>query len=163
MAELGSERFLPVAPAWGYEALNRGLRDLRWRAKSANQAMMGLAFSTPAAGLSWGATWQASVMPVPGGCTVRISGATRISSMYNITANYAEGKQLAHLFDRIGAHAAAMLEADPTGGMEPAQAAPTAASGGGMADQLAKLAQLHADGLLDADEFASAKAKLLGA
>ena len=54
MAELGGERFLPVAPEWGFEALKRGLGDMRWKTRSVNDTTMGLAFSTPAAGFSWG-------------------------------------------------------------------------------------------------------------
>ena len=36
------------------------------------------------------------------------------------------------------------------------------AAGGGVSEELAKLAQLHANGILDAEEFKAAKAKLLG-
>jgi hypothetical protein len=44
----------------------------------------------------------------------------------------------------------------------PAAPAPAPAAGSSMGDQLAKLADLHQQGVLTDDEFAAAKAKLLG-
>jgi hypothetical protein len=133
---------------------------MRWTTKSVNDTTMGLAFSTPAAGWSWGGSWQASVVPADRGCTLRIGGSSRISSTYNITANSSEGKRLARLLDRVGVHVAAMLEADPSGGLEPPREATAGAVS--VADELAKLGQLRAEGLLSDEEFAAAKARLLG-
>jgi hypothetical protein len=44
----------------------------------------------------------------------------------------------------------------------PAYAAPAPAAGSSMADQLNRLADLHRGGMLSDDEFAAAKAKLIG-
>lgn len=44
---------------------------------------------------------------------------------------------------------------------EPPPAAPVAAESGGLADELQRLADLKAQGILSDDEFAAAKAKLL--
>lgn len=161
VAELGSERFAPVSPDWAFEALQRSLKDLRWKTKSVNDTTKGLNFSTPAAGFSWGGSWSASVLPAQGGSTVRIGGASRISSSYNITANAAESKQLGKLLDRFGAHVDQMLASDPSGGLT-LTASSSADGDSSIADQLAKLADLHVSGALSADEFAAAKAKIIG-
>jgi hypothetical protein len=49
-----------------------------------------------------------------------------------------------------------------TGPQAPAPAAAAPAAGSSMADQLGQLADLHQQGVLTDDEFAAAKAKLLG-
>jgi hypothetical protein len=74
------------------------------------------------------------------------------------TAAYAAGK-----------HSGREQGYDEAGGYEeqgydqpPQQAAPAQASPGVDYDQLARLGQLHADGTLTDEEFAAAKAKILG-
>ncbi|CAM3286502.1 SHOCT domain-containing protein [Nocardioides dubius] len=165
MAELGTERFAPLTPTWGFEALQRALQDLRWSTRSVNVATSGLAFSTPMAGFSWGGSWQAAVLPAPRGCVLSITGASRISSRVNITANAAESRQLGKLLERFSAHVEQMLAMDPTGGLAP-EPEPEPRSGAAqaesLADQLQKLGELQAAGVLSAEEFAAAKAKLLG-
>ena len=100
------------------------------------------------------------MVPADRGCTLRVGGSSRVSSTYNITANSSEGKKLAKLLDRVGVHVAAMLEDDPSGGLEaPHQATAATVS---VADELTKLGQLRSAGLLSDEEFATAKAQLLG-
>jgi len=72
---------------------------------------------------------------------------------------YMAGKHMAN------AQADQQQQAQPAQPAQPAQQAPVPApraAGPSMADQLNQLADLHNQGLLSEDEFAAAKAKLLG-
>ena len=77
---------------------------------------------------------------------------------------YMAGKHMAQASDQRAADEA--YQDDRIGQLEqqqappPPQAAP--AAGPSVADQLQQLAALHQQGVLTADEFAAAKAKLLG-
>ena len=73
-------------------------------------------------------------------------------------AAYAVGKHRGQ--DQAGEEAPAEYESEPQY-VPPAPSAPVADSG--PADELERLAKLHADGILSDDEFAQAKARVLGA
>lgn len=81
------------------------------------------------------------------------------------TATAVSNKVSMHQADKRAAQSTEEQQASvPQNQAPPQPTAPAQAAGGGesTADQIARLANLHAQGLLTADEFAAAKAKILG-
>lgn len=90
--------------------------------------------------------------------------AERIEQSTGVDPEEMTDEELAQAMDQLGIDKQTVTAADQQQASAPAPAAPASpASGGGTdLDQLQKLADLHAQGILTDEEFAAKKAQILG-
>lgn len=90
--------------------------------------------------------------------------ADRIEQHTGVPPEELDDQELGQAMDELGIEKQYVTDADQEAGGgqpgQPAQAAPSAADSD--LDELQKLADLHAQGVLSDEEFAAAKAKILG-
>ncbi|MEP9380778.1 SHOCT domain-containing protein [Nocardioides sp. KR10-350] len=105
-----------------------------------------------------------AVQPEQAGCRVSFSGRMGVFSQSNIGAQRRIEDERTKLFSAVGIEIASWPDEDdatPTGAVSASRPDAVSAVERGLADQLAKLADLHAAGILTDDEFTAAKARLL--
>lgn len=91
--------------------------------------------------------------------------AERIEQHTGVEPEELTDEQLARAMDELGIEKQKVTAADreqTAGGSAPAASAPPAGGGSTDLDQLQKLADLHAQGILTDEEFAAKKAQILG-
>ena len=88
--------------------------------------------------------------------------ADRIQQHTGVDPEELTDEELAQAMDQLGIEKQTVTAADQEQGAAPAQASAGATGGTSDLDQLQKLAELHAQGILTDEEFAAKKAQILG-
>ncbi|GGR57812.1 hypothetical protein J2S40_003396 [Nocardioides luteus] len=155
MSQLDDRRFYPVSPDVAYAALVEAVRDVRFTLKAKDDFGKAVRVGTPMSGFSWGATLSLSVTPEPSGSSIQVSGGANMKA--NLTARGPEAKNVTRLLAAVSARVQKYVESGGT--VEANDAAGPRRSS--LPDELARLGDLKARGLITNSEFQTAKAKLL--